>query len=269
MVAVVDDPHEVLHHLGIELRPRGPVELGEGLPLGAGLTVGPGRDHGEEAVDDGQDARADGDGPPPQTLGVAAAVVPLVMMEHDLLDTLGQPHALDELQRPMAMVVEVELLLGREVVLLGQEKLGDPDLADVVEEGGEADVSGRPLRQAHPPAHLEGHDSLLSLVGPERGHHAPKHLGEAQDEVAGEVVDLGVLVEVLGQGRLTPDRPLDDRGELGSVEDEVGGAEAHDVLAVADAGEALEDDHGEGGVALEELSLQLESREAGQPPLRE
>ena len=113
-------------------------------------------DHRAIGVADRDDAGADRDRVPPQAVRIAAAVPALVARADDRHDP-GE--SLDRGEDPLAddRVSPHQLpLLVVERRGLVEDRLGDPDLADVVEQRSELDRLEEVVAEAEPARHLDG-----------------------------------------------------------------------------------------------------------------
>ena len=103
------------------------------------VAVRPARDHRLVGVDDRHDPRPDRDLGAGEAVGIAAAVVPLVVVEHDRR-RVAQRAGLLEDDLADLRVLRDDPPLGRgEVARLGQDLVGDRELAEVVEQARGAD----------------------------------------------------------------------------------------------------------------------------------
>ena len=145
--------HEVgedVDEVGIELAPRVLSKLGERLVAAARVSIGALAGHGVESVDDRDDARRERDVVAGEAVGITGAVVALVMVSH------GGGHRRREPERPQQPLAHRRMRLDRfEPLGLGQDLAGEhvarrADLADVVEEGGHANVVALLAGEAEP-----------------------------------------------------------------------------------------------------------------------
>src|SRR6266550_9299325 len=154
--------NEVVDDDRIELRPLAGLQLGEREVWRAPLAGGTGRGHGVIGVADRDDARVQRDVLAGQAIRIAAAVVPLVMVEHDVQDL---PEGLDRLQDARAqdgVHAHDQLLVLVELALFEQHFVDHADLADVMQDGRQAE---------------------LVLVGPRELQHVAQVLGELGDRL--------------------------------------------------------------------------------------
>ncbi len=92
--------------------------------------------HGDEGVGNGQDAGADGDLCTVDAVGIAAAVVLLVMVSDDGHDRIREVDAFQNLGADQRVGFELFELFAGEFAGLGDDVFGDGQFADVVEQGG-------------------------------------------------------------------------------------------------------------------------------------
>ena len=131
---------EVVDDDGVELGPLAGFQLGEREVGGAALAVGARRRHGVIGIANGHDARVQRNVLARQAVRVAAAVVPLVVMQNDVQDL---PEGLDRLQDARAqdgVHAHDELLVLVELAFFEQDLVDDADLADVVQDRGQAQL---------------------------------------------------------------------------------------------------------------------------------
>ena len=101
-------------------------------------------------VDHRQDAAADGDGDTRQLIGVAGTVVTLVVVAHDLRRGMQLIDGHEDVLADHGMLHDFGArLAGQQVEGLGQQVVGQPDLADVVQQGRQQDVLAIAFGQAH------------------------------------------------------------------------------------------------------------------------
>src|SRR3989442_4444208 len=141
---------EVVDDDRVELRALAGFQLGERELGCAPLAVGAGRRHGVIGIADGHDARVQRDVLARQSVRVAAAVVPLVVVQDDVQDL---PEGLDRLEDARAqdgVHAHDELLVLVELAFFEQDLVDDADLADVVQDRGQAQlVLVRPRELQH------------------------------------------------------------------------------------------------------------------------
>ena len=146
-VGLVLDGDEGVDGVGVELRAGVLAQVGHGRVVGPGLLVGATRRQGVVAVGDREDAGRERNALSRQAAGVAAAVPALVVTPGDV-EAHGQEallgrrlhHAADGLG-PDGRVLLHDLPLALvEAAGLQQDRVGDADLADVVQGSGADDV---------------------------------------------------------------------------------------------------------------------------------
>ena len=134
-------------HLGEHLDELG-VELDAGLAaqlVDRGLVrdrgaVRPAGDHRLVGVDDRHDPRPDRDLAAGEAVGIAAAVVPLVVVEHDRRRVAQRAGLLEDDLADLRVLRHDPPLGRREVAGLGQDLVRDRELAEVVEQARGADA---------------------------------------------------------------------------------------------------------------------------------
>src|SRR5581483_2873853 len=131
------DPHEDLDDGRVEVRSRAAFELGECVLDGAGLAVGPVVGDRVEGVDDGEDAGRKRDLLAGQSARIARSVPPLVVEGEDVVDDVGQERNLrDETLAERRVHLHRRALTLCQAAGLEEDRVGDADLADVVEQVG-------------------------------------------------------------------------------------------------------------------------------------
>ena len=103
-----------------------------------GLPVELSRRHDFDRVGDGDDARAERDRGLGDAIGVARAVPALVVMAHDRPRSCEQVERLEQLVADLGVGFHDSALFLVQRARLQQDPVGDPDLADVVEDCAEA-----------------------------------------------------------------------------------------------------------------------------------
>ena len=135
---------------GVELGTAAAPDLGDGMLDRERRLVGPSVGHGVERVGDRDDPSRDRDRLATQAGGIAAAVPALVVGERDLGRDLQNRKATFTENAPADHGVGLDdlELLRRELARLEQDRVGNPDLADVVQGGRALDHLDQLLVQA-------------------------------------------------------------------------------------------------------------------------
>ena len=123
---------ERVDHLGIELAAAAALQFRQALGVGERLLVGAAARHGVVGVDHGHGAGHGGDGLAGEAVGVAVAVVALVMVPHGEHEVLGEEGA-DDVGAHDGVLAHLVPLLLVQAAGLEQHPVGDADLADVVQ----------------------------------------------------------------------------------------------------------------------------------------
>src|SRR5438128_1548836 len=132
---------EVLHRVGIEVRPRAAGDLLAGRLEGDGHRVGPVESHGVEGVRHCEDPRPEWDHLAAQPERIPGAVPALVVVIHDGHGAPEKGDALDEAAPEVRVGAHDLPLVGREGPGLEEDAVRDADLADVVKEHAVLDVT--------------------------------------------------------------------------------------------------------------------------------
>ena len=104
-----------------------------------GRSVGPMRSHGLHHISHRQDAGLQRDLFPPKSLGIARAVQPLVMLQHDLSDGLGKFYPFQYLVARLGMGLDnTELGIAYPTGLI-EDLSRHGDLADIMDQPGHAE----------------------------------------------------------------------------------------------------------------------------------
>jgi len=111
----------------------------DGLVDREALTVGPVAGHGVEGVGHGDDGGVQGDGVALDVVGVALAVIALMVVQDGVLDVAVEVDVLDDLGADHGMLFDEGTLLRVQLGRLVEDGVVDADLADVVEQGLDAD----------------------------------------------------------------------------------------------------------------------------------
>src|SRR5712691_8315201 len=179
------DADETIDDGRIELSALGEDEPTNRLLEGQPLTVRPVGGHRVERVDHRHDAGADRDLRAGEARGVARAVDVLVMMEHE------QARPLELREQPDNRPAVLRVLLHQRPLLVGepggtlQHRVGNPHLADVVQQRGQFDVT-----QAFP-------------TDAEVPRHADAPLGEPRAVEAGvQILEIQQLIEGADERRV-------------------------------------------------------------------
>src|SRR2546423_654803 len=144
-------PYEVAQRTdggGVELGARVSLELLQRLGPVTGLAVRPRARHRLERVSHVEDSALDRDLVPAQPIRVASAVDPLMQVA-DPRGELRHARAGDDRAAELRMPAHDGDLLPRQATRLQEDGVADPDLADVVEERGHANLLDALLAQAH------------------------------------------------------------------------------------------------------------------------
>ena len=137
--ARADELHHALRHVRVELLAGGLLELVERLLDRHAAPVQARRGHRLERVRDAEHAAGERDVLALELVRVAAAVPALVQVEHPLGD-LGHAGALDDVAAQRGVALHLEELVVGEPRGLQQHRVGDADLADVVEDAGRPEL---------------------------------------------------------------------------------------------------------------------------------
>ena len=112
------------------------------------LAVRPGRGHRAERIRDRHDPGDERDVLAGQPVEVAAAVPALVVVADAGPDRLDVGQVADDRVPEPDVLLDDRVLVGRQRRRLAQDRVRDPDLADVVEESGQLDRATRPRGRA-------------------------------------------------------------------------------------------------------------------------
>src|SRR5258706_476971 len=259
--ALADDGEEDRDQLRVELPARLPPKLGDGLVRRSRGSIGSGMDHRVECVDDADDPSPDRDGLAPEAVWVAAAVPALAVVAYDRRDEGAHRQRLADPLADERMAAHLDPLGAGEGRRLREDRVVDPDLADVVEESPERDrAEGRGLQPERGADPVRERGQTLAVLLRERVLGLDRVRERGDDTVS--AIDLG---HRFGEAQDAPDT----RHELGLVvglrQEVVGpGVETgNDVLEAAAARE--QDDgqrHGPGVGA--EGAADIEAIHAGQ-----
>ena len=139
--------HEGLDDGRVELRARAAAELGERELLPGRLAVGPVGGHRLEGVGDEDDRATRAGSVAGQAVGVAAAVEALVVVAHPArLDS--HVGGLDDVVAEQRVALHLLVLGVGELGRLVEDRVGDPDLADVVQQAGQPQARRAARRRA-------------------------------------------------------------------------------------------------------------------------
>ncbi len=134
----VEGPGERGDHTGVELGARAPLQFGDGHLDRPGPAVGAGGGHRVEGVGDGDDPGALGDLGADQAVRVAAAVEAFVVVQDRGAGLAEEGDPADHLMAVLGMQFDDPAFLGGQRAVLAQQPGGDAELADVVQDAGEA-----------------------------------------------------------------------------------------------------------------------------------
>ncbi len=241
------------------------------------LAVRPIRGHGVERIDDGEDPGPQRDRLTGQAARVTGAVPPLLVAQHDVERRLEE---LDVLQHPVAhlrvLLHHGPLFLGQ-LARLEQDRVGDADLAHVVQDRAPADPRQLGLVEVQHLGHT--HRVLdhavrvaLGLVvaeverGDERLERVLVRISQLSRALGHQDLEVLLVRAVLADEPALLERPLDDDLHLLEVE------RLRDVVAraLADRGDrrvGVDDpgdhDHVEVGLALLDPAQQVEPGRSG------
>ena len=118
---------------GVELRAGGLADEAEGLFLLHALAVGAVGEHGVQRIGHGQDAGVAGDVLALELVGIAGAVIALVVMAHHVDDVRVELDLRGDVGADDGVGLDMLALLGRELAGLEQHRIADADLAHVVQ----------------------------------------------------------------------------------------------------------------------------------------
>ncbi len=119
-------------------------------------------------IDHGDDARDQRNLLALQPRGVAAAVPPLVVVEHDIFDRVREPHAVEQRGADRRVRLHPLELGGGQLVRLVQDVLGDGELAHVVQQRAVAERRKLTSAEAEESARLDGVDARAADVAARR-----------------------------------------------------------------------------------------------------
>src|SRR5579864_1273972 len=157
---------ERLDHPGVKLTAGAAPELRDDLLVRASPSVRPVVNHRAIRVDHGQDAGSQGDLLASQSVGIPRAVPMLLVVADQFRHRLHSVHRKEDLLADSGMLPHDDPLLVGEGSRLFEDLVGHPDLSDVVEQGGPANVLNLALPAAQPPGDGLGPDGQLFAVRP-------------------------------------------------------------------------------------------------------
>ena len=132
--------NENADQLGVELGAGAAFEFGEGLLCGACFFVRAFGSDGVVGVGDADDAGAERNVRAGEAVGIAGAVEELVMVKDDLLDAAEDAERLEDFCAEVDVGLHRLPLIGVERAALIEDGFGDADLANVVEDAGQANL---------------------------------------------------------------------------------------------------------------------------------
>src|SRR5262249_35263873 len=139
----------------VELRARTLLEPAKCLVTRKSLAIRPVGRHRVVRVAHEDDARLERDVLAGNPIGIAGAVVALVAVTHDRADILEPVDGRDDALTELRMLLDQPALAVRQRARLRQDGLGDPDLADVVEERAELETLELPAVEPEALADLQ------------------------------------------------------------------------------------------------------------------
>ena len=142
---------EQVEELGVELRPTPVPEDLERFLERVGPLVGPLAPQRVEDVGDGDDSGFQRDGVPDQTIGVAVPVESLMMREGDEGAQFeeGRVGTHEHLEAVLGMTLHGEALVFGQQPRVENDRIGDADLADIVQLAGQSEDFSFRSGQAH------------------------------------------------------------------------------------------------------------------------
>src|SRR5262249_7081437 len=127
-------PHERLHDAGVPLRAGPFAQDLLDATVGDGIAIGTARAHGVVGIRDGEDARHQWDVLANEPVGVALAVVALVMVEHPGEQAADRLEIRQDAVADDHMLLEVLEFLDGQGTGLPQNAIMYPDLADIMQQ---------------------------------------------------------------------------------------------------------------------------------------
>ena len=149
--------------LGSNWRAGAPLDLGHGALDRQRLAVDAVLDHRVERVAHGDHPGAERDRRAAEAVGVAAAVPPLVARADERHQVGEVGDGLEDARADVRVLLHARHLLGAQRAGLAEDRLGDADLADVVQQRAQADDPRLAGRDAQPLA--DGAGQLGDLAG--------------------------------------------------------------------------------------------------------
>ena len=146
---------ERVDYARVELRAAAAVELLQGLRGGTPATVRAVGEHRLEGVGDGDDPGLERDLLAPQPEGVAVTVEPFVVSQ-DRGTQVGEAGTAEQTSADLRVVADLGPLVVVERPVLEQDRVGHPDLADVVQHAGEPNALRPVIREAELARHALG-----------------------------------------------------------------------------------------------------------------
>ena len=134
------DAHKALDHNRIKLSVAGLDQAAHGLFERQALPVGPGRDHGVKGIDHRNDARPNWDLISLQSPRIAGAIVALVVMQY--VETCSLETRKEPSHRPavFGVLLHERVLFYGKTTRLSQDRVGNSDLPDVMEQRGNFNI---------------------------------------------------------------------------------------------------------------------------------
>src|SRR2546425_4820394 len=200
-----DDLDERFDHDRVELRAGVRAKLAERLLGTERDAIGPLARHRVVGVGYRDDLRGERDLAAFEPRGVAGSIEVLVVREHDRTDAIEHRHVAEKARADRRVGPHLDPLLVGELVRLGKDRLGNPDLADVVEERAEFYPGDLVGTEPELPPDLDGvvhrrrgvsrEVRLLGLEGPdERADNRDMRLLETIVGLAQQLVDRAELL---------------------------------------------------------------------------
>ena len=172
---------------GVELGAGAPAYFGQGDLARHGRAVGASGAHGVEGVGQRQDARDEGDVLAGEFCGVAGAVPAFVVMEDALEDEGNGGNTSEDSVADLGMPADLGVLIGVEAAGLAEDVFGDADLADIVEQAGDAVELDLRLVEVECDGHLGrqeadafGMSAGVAVLGVDAGAHGLEHACEEE-----------------------------------------------------------------------------------------
>ncbi len=223
-------PDEGVHDRGVVVRARRAAQLGEGLgALAAALVDAVGRDRGVR-VGDGHDAGLERDLVGGEAVRVAGPVPALVVVAHRGRRLAQAGQAGDQLLADRGVADHDAPLGVVERAGLGQDAVGDRDLADVVQQAAEAAAEDQRRRQPQLAGDRGGELGDLLAV---QLRHALAHRGRQRERLR-DADGLGLLGEQVLAGQVDGEAGLVPAAPFGGVERAIGGVDQR-IGALRDA----------------------------------